>query len=207
MVDDKKPVSAQDEENARRQAYDVEHPGQPLSEDEFNRRESWDNRKLNASGNLEEGDRPHKRYAWMATLTAAKDSTIYRRAYAANPQEVPLRVWQFCEENDVDICLFDGVSARNVTELEEALALTPPHAHAQIRSDGGIVGSAHADHALESRKEADEIQRANRFSDALKQGQAKIKADKEAAPQPAFESHPVIEPVRHDAPSAEHPFG
>lgn len=78
------------------------------------------------------------RYMWTANHTAAKDAIIYRRAIAENPNTVPLRVWQFCEENGLDVCLFDGVSARAVTDLEETLALAPPHAHGQIRSDGGI---------------------------------------------------------------------
>lgn len=134
-----KHAAGQAEETARRQAYDIEHAGEPLSDDEVNRRAEWDNRKLGAD--YEAGDRayPLRPYIWMATHTAAKDATIYRRAIAEDPHSVPLRVWQFCEENNVDVCLFDGVRAREVTELEEALALSPPHAHAQIRADGAVV--------------------------------------------------------------------
>lgn len=133
---------AQTAELERRAAYGHEHPG-PLSEEELNRREQWDRAvtgaPVAASGLTPAADVvAPKPYVWMATLTAAKDATVYRRAIAEDPHAVPLRVWQFCEEHGVNVCAFDGVTARDVTELEEVLALSPPHAHAQIRADGAI---------------------------------------------------------------------
>jgi hypothetical protein len=133
-----KHADAQIEETKRRAAYDIEHPDQPMTADEFSRRAAWDNRKLGAepAGDLKYPLRP---YVWTATPTIARDETIYRRAFAEDPHTVPIRVWQFCEENNVNVCAFDGVTARRLTETEEALALSPPAAHAQIRADGGVM--------------------------------------------------------------------
>lgn len=198
-----KHAAGQAEETARRQAYDIEHAGEPLSDDEVNRRAEWDNRKLGAD--YEAGDRayPLHPYIWMATHTAAKDATIYRRAIAEDPHSVPLRVWQFCEENNVDVCLFDGVRAREVTELEEALALSPPHAHAQIRGDGAILDVARADadkawsYPLESWKQEPGAAPPPDYPPP-----PYVEPSSSTAPRVASEE-PVEEATHHDGPSSE----
>lgn len=157
------------------------------------------------------------RYVWTATHTPARDATIYRRMIAAHPNSVPLRVWQFCEENGLDVCLFDGVSARAVTDLEETLALAPPHAHAQIRNDGGVLDVAPADPQIDvPAVEAVSVPApidlplppaSGPFSQGMPAAQPEpmnFTVHEGPAPEPA----PWIEPApQPDAPSSEHSSG